>query len=196
MRQLLATYTNTGFAAIFFCCSIYAGSITSSGSSVGTNLTQQTFVNTSTNSNVTPQLSFTRATSYVAADPYPALLRGPDRFSSSRPGIMPRSPESLAALANQHMSAYLQSYQVYGPATAEVSSAAGQQLQAEDTTALNHRWPLIPFADRAYWPYDPRMRNNADPPAVPEPAPMGLLLCAAGLSGLVACRRRNRDGRA
>jgi hypothetical protein len=109
---------------------------------------------------------------------------------------MSRAPESVtASAANQHMSAYLPNYQVYGPAAAEFRGATGQQLQAEDTVALSHRWSLVPFADRSYWPFDPRMAN-ADPPAVPEPAPMGLFLCAAGLSGLVAYRRRRRNSRA
>jgi hypothetical protein len=103
---------------------------------------------------------------------------------------MPRSAESLAALTDQHVSAYLQNYQVYGPAAAEIKPAS-EQLQAEDTAALEHRWPVIPFADRPYWPFDPRMAD-ADPPAVPEPASLGLFLCAAGFGGLAVFSRRRR----
>ncbi|HEX4231556.1 MAG TPA: PEP-CTERM sorting domain-containing protein [Bryobacteraceae bacterium] len=91
------------------------------------------------------------------------------------------------------MNAYLQTYQAYDPATAQVKPAAGQQLQAEDTAALDYSWPLVAFASSPYWQYDPRM-GKLDPPAVPEPAPFGLLLCAAGLSGLVAFRRHRRTG--
>lgn len=108
---------------------------------------------------------------------------------------MPRAPQSItAAAANQHMSSYLQSYQVYGPATAEVSTAtSAQPLRAEDTQALTAKYTIVPFADRfnPSMPFDLRLAA-ADPPAgVPEPAPLGLVLCA-GLGALATFRRKLR----
>lgn len=93
--------------------------------------------------------------------------------------------------ANEHLNAYLQTYNVYGPAAAEVRPAAGQ-LQAQDTNALSARTGVVPFADRnnPSMPFDPRLRFDADPPSsVPEPASLGLFLCA-GLGGLFAFRRK------
>ena len=114
---------------------------------------------------------------------------------SQNTSSIPRAPESVTAMAaNEHLTAYMQSYGTYGPAAAQVRPAAGQ-LQAQDMNALTPRSTIVPFADRnnPSLPFDPRLRFNADPPSsVPEPASIGLFLCA-GLSALVGLRRKFRN---